>query len=385
MTISRSDDSVLGRWWWSVDRWTLGAIGLLFAFGFVLALAAAPSAAHRLGDNGTRLLAKQMVFLAVGGMAMIGISLLSPREIRRLALIGGAIALVLTAATLVSGVEILGARRWVRIAGMPVQPSEFLKPCFAVVTAWLLAEHHRNRRFPGALIAGAIYLLIVLLLKEQPDVGMTAVLTAVLFIQLFIDGLNLYLVGVAVMAMLGLAAGAYAMFGHVRMRVAEFLHPTGPHTYQMTMALHAFANGGLFGRGPGEGRIKDLLPDAHADFIFAVAGEEYGLIVSAVIVAVFGFIVLRGLLRLLREQDPFIALACAGLLAAFGLQAFVNMGSSLALIPTKGMTLPFISYGGSSVAASALEIGMLLALSRRGAREDWRRREPHRDARGEWT
>lgn len=371
MPVSRADESVLGRWWWSIDRVTLGAIGLLFAFGFVLALAAAPSAAHRLGQRDHLLLAKQIVFLAIGGVAMLAISVLSPREIRRLALIGGAVALALTAATLVSGVEILGARRWVRIAGVPVQPSEFLKPCFAVVTAWLLAEQRRNRRFPGVWIAGALYLVIVLLLKEQPDVGMTAVITAVLFVQLFIDGLNVVLVGLALLAMLGLAVGAYLMFGHVRLRVAEFLHPHGPNTYQVRIALRAFGDGGLFGRGPGEGRIKDLLPDAYADFIFAVAGEEYGLIVCAILVAVFAFIVLRGLLRLLREPDPFIVLSCAGLLAAFGLQAFVNMGSALKLIPTKGMTLPFISYGGSSMVASALEIGMLLALSRRHARGDW--------------
>ncbi|MDE2583646.1 MAG: cell division protein FtsW [Rhodospirillales bacterium] len=368
MPVSRADNSVLGRWWWTVDRPTLSAVGLLIGFGYILVLASSPAVAQRLGDARDALFVKQVVFLALGGLVVIGVSMLSPRDIRRLALLGGAVALLGTAATMVIGVEILGARRWIALPGFAVQPSEFLKPCFAVVAAWLLAEHRRNPRFPGAWIAGGIFLLIVLLLKEQPDVGMTAVITAVFFIQLFVDGLNLFLAGVGVLLMAGGAVGSYLMFAHVRLRVAEFLHPHGPHTYQMTTALEAFGNGGLWGRGPGEGRIKDILPDAHADFIFAVAGEEFGLVICAVIVGVFAFIVLRGLLRLLREPDPFTVLACTGLLAAFGLQAFVNMASSLALIPTKGMTLPFISYGGSSVIAVALEIGMLLALTRRRAR-----------------
>ena len=370
MPVSRADTSVLGRWWWTVDRWTLGAIGVLLGFGYILVLASSPSVAERLGDGRDTLIIKQVLFLAIGGLIVIGVSMLSPRDIRRLALAGGLVALLMTAATLVIGVQILGARRWIALPGFAVQPSEFLKPCFAVVTAWLLAEAKRTARFPGALIAGGIYLLIVLLLKEQPDVGMTAVITAVLFAQFFIDGLNLFFVAVGVVLMGAGAVGAYLMFAHVQARVAEFLHPHGANTYQVTTALEAFGNGGLFGRGPGEGRIKDILPDAHADFVFAVAGEEFGLIVCAIIIAVFAFIVLRGLLRLLSEPDRFTLLACSGLLVGFGLQAFVNMASSLELIPTKGMTLPFISYGGSSVMAVALGVGMLLALTRRRARGD---------------
>ena len=370
MPVSRADTSVLGRWWWSVDRATLGEVGLLIGFGYILVLASSPSVAVRIGDARDTLIVKHVLFLAMGGVVTIAISLLSAREIRRLALLGGGVALLMTAATLVIGVEILGARRWIALPGFAVQPSEFLKPCFAVVTAWLLAERRRNPRFPGAAIAGAIFVLIVLLLKEQPDVGMTAVITAVFFTQLFIDGLNLFLVGFGVVLMGAGAAGAYMMFAHVRARVAEFLHPHGPHTYQVTTALEAFGNGGLWGQGPGEGRIKDILPDAHADFVFAVAGEEFGLIVCTVIIGVFAFIVLRGLWRLLHEPDPFNLLACTGLLVGFGLQAFVNMASSLELIPTKGMTLPFISYGGSSVIAVALGMGMLLALTRRRARRD---------------
>ncbi len=370
MAIARTDTSRLGRWWWTVDHATLSAVGVLFGFGYVLAMAAAPEAAHRLGDPRYHLLAKQVLFLASGLALMMVISMLSPRQVRRLALAGGVMALLLTAATLAVGMEILGARRWIRFPGFAVQPSEFLKPCFAVVTAWLLAERRRNPRFPGAGIALVLYGFIMVLLKEQPDVGMAVVITAVLFVQLFVDGLSIGLVVTALLGMLALAVGAYLTFHHVRMRVAEFLHPHGPDTYQIRIALKAFGHGGLLGRGLGEGRMKDLLPDAHADFIFAVAGEEMGLVFTALIPLVYGFIVLRGIWRMVAETDPFTVLAGTGLIASFGLQAFVNMASAMKMIPTKGMTLPFISYGGSSAIASALEMGMLLALTRRRARGD---------------
>ncbi|HET6185304.1 MAG TPA: putative peptidoglycan glycosyltransferase FtsW [Acetobacteraceae bacterium] len=370
-TLSRTDTSVLGRWWWSVDRWTLGAVGLLIGFGYILILAASPAVAVRIGDPRNALIIKQVAFLALAGAIVCGVSLLSPRNIRRLAVIGCIMALALTAATLVIGVEIKGARRWIALPGLSLQPSEFLKPCFAVLGAWLIAESHHTRGFPGRLVAAGIYLMIVALLKEQPDIGMTAVITAVFFAQLFVDGLNLFFVGIGIAGIGAAAVGAYTLFPHVQARVQEFLHPHDlSKAYQVTTALEAFGNGGLLGRGPGEGRVKDVLPDAHADFVFAVAGEEFGMIVCLVILSLFAFIVVRGLLRLLREQDLFTVLACAGLLTGFGLQAFVNMASTLELIPTKGMTLPFISYGGSSVLAVALAIGMLLALTRRRSREE---------------
>jgi cell division protein FtsW len=296
---------------------------------------------------------KQIVFLALAGVIVVGASLLSPRDVRRLALLGCVVALSLTAMTLVAGIEIKGARRWIALPGMQIQPSEFLKPCFAVAAAWLIAEGKQVRRFPGTTIAILVYLLIAFCLKSQPDIGMLGVVTLVFFTQLFLAGLNLFLVGLGVLGIGGGGFAAYMFFSHVQKRVQEFLHPG------------AVGNGGLWGRGPGEGHVKDVLPDAHADFVFAVAGEEFGMVLCLVIIGVFAFIVLRGLVQLLREADPFIVLACGGLITGFGLQAFVNMASSLQLIPTKGMTLPFISYGGSSVMAVALGIGMLLALTRR--------------------
>ena len=370
MALSRSDNSVLGRWWWTVDRWTLLAVGTLIGFGYIMMLAASPAVAERIHQSRDVFILKQVVFLALAGLTVVGVSLLSPRGVRRLALLGCLAAIGLTAATLIMGVEIKGARRWISIPGMTVQPSEFLKPCFAVVTAWLLSEGQRVRRFPGMLLAGAVFILIAMLLKSQPDMGMLAVVAAVFFTQLFVGGLNLPLVGVGAGGLLAAAGAAYAFFPHVRSRVTRFLDPAAGDSYQVNTALEAFGNGGLLGRGPGEGRVKDVLPDAHADFVFAVVGEEFGMVVCLVLLGLFGFIVLRGLLRLLAEQDLFIVLASCGLVTSFGLQAFVNMGSSLHLIPTKGMTLPFVSYGGSSVLAVALGIGMLLALTRRRARSE---------------
>jgi cell division protein FtsW len=365
MALSRADNSTLGRWWWTVDRWTLAACATLIGFGYVMMLAASPAVAERIGQSRDMFILKQVIFLALAGGVVVAVSLLSPREIRRLAIVGCILALVLTAATMVIGVEIKGARRWIALPGLSLQPSEFLKPCFAVVAAWLISEGRRTPRFPGMALAVGVFVLIVLLLKSQPDIGMLAVVTAVFFAQLYVAGLNLAFVGVGVFGLCGAALGAYTLFPHVQSRVQRFLDPAAGDHYQITTALEAFGNGGLLGRGPGEGHVKDVLPDAHADFVYAVAGEEFGMIVCLVIAMLFAFIVLRGLLRLLKEPDLFVVLASTGLVAGFGLQAFVNMASTLHLIPTKGMTLPFISYGGSSVIAVALGIGMLLALTRR--------------------
>jgi cell division protein FtsW len=372
-TPARADNSILGRWWWTVDRATLSAIFMLIGFGYVLVLAASPAVATRIGASRDMFIFKQVVFLALAGTIVIGTSMLSVRNVRRLALAGCLLALVATAFTLVHGMEIKGARRWIALPFMSVQPSEFLKPCFAVTTAWLLTEGRRapgmaRQIFPGHLAAFAVLALIVLLLKSQPDIGMLSVILCVFLVQLFIDGLPLILVGVGIGSLGGAFAFAFMVFPHVRSRVERFLHPQKGDHYQIDTALAAFSHGGLTGRGPGEGRVKDLLPDAHADFVFAVAGEEFGMILCLVIILTFMFIVVRSLLKQLGNDETFTPLAVTGLCAGFGLQAFVNMASSLHLIPTKGMTLPFISYGGSSAMSVALTVGMLLALTRRRVR-----------------
>jgi cell division protein FtsW len=380
-TPSRADLTLLGRWWWSVDRWTLIAVGSLIGFGYVMMLAASPAVAERIGASRDVFILKQVVFLSLAGMIVVAVSLLSPRGVRRLALAGCALALLLTAATLVIGPHIKGATRWIALPGISVQPSEFLKPCFAVTTAWLLSEGKRGTGFPGMLIAFCLFAVIAVLLKMQPDMGMLAVLSTVLLLQLFLVGLPLWLIG-GLAGLMG-AAGvvAYHTVEHFQRRVDGFFcfksadlatkfdaatDVNATDCYQIGRSLEAFGHGGLLGTGPGEGFVKDKLPDAHADFVFAVMGEEFGFVLCLVLIGVFAFIVIRGLLRLLGEGDLFIILAATGLVGSFGLQAFVNMASTLHLIPTKGMTLPFVSYGGSSVMAVSLGVGMLLALTRRG-------------------
>jgi cell division protein FtsW len=395
MSVGRNDTSVLGRWWWTVDRWTLAALLVLIGFGYVMMLAASPAVAERVMGTESRslLFAKQVVFLAMAGALLVIVSLFTPIAIRRLAILGCLGALALTAATLVVGFETKGARRWLSLPFLgTMQPSEFLKPCFAVVTAWLLAQGKASAalaaaarpggtpwrllpdprglaQFPGRFLwpLAVVPLLgiIAVILKAQPDFGMLMVIVAVCLAQVFVAGLNLVFVAAIGAAGIGLAISAYVVLPHVRSRVDRFLDPAAGDTFQVTKSMEAFGHGGLLGRGPGEGRVKNLLPDAHADFVFAVAGEEFGFVICLLILALFAFVVVRGMLRLLGESDLFVVLAAAGLLAQFGLQAFVNMGSTLHLIPTKGMTLPFVSYGGSSVLAIALGMGMLLALTRR--------------------
>jgi cell division protein FtsW len=367
IAVSRADTSTLGRWWWTIDRWTLAALLILVGCGYVMMLAASPAVAERIGASSRNMFfVKQIVYLAAATTVMLAFSMLTIRQVRLLAWFGFAGALLMVAATLVVGAEIKGARRWLSVPGLgSVQPSEFLKPCFAIVAAWLIAEGKVNRRHALTLLAIILFLPVAALLKGQPDVGMLLVITAVFFTQFFVAGLNLFVVGfVGAMGVAG-AFLAYTLFPHVQSRVQRFLDPTAGDNYQVEVAQEAFGQGGLLGRGPGEGRVKNVLPDAHADFVFAVAGEEFGLVLCLIILGLFAFVVVRGMVRLLGETDMFVVLAAAGLLTQFGLQAFVNMASSLHLIPTKGMTLPFVSYGGSSVLAIAMGMGMLLALTRR--------------------
>lgn len=364
-TFARTDTSLFGRWWWTVDRWTLAALACLIFLGVILVFAASPAVATRIGLDSFYLARHHLMMLPLAIAIVIGVSLMGPRGVRRLATIGFLLALLLTALTLVAGNEIKGATRWISIAGFSLQPSEFLKPCFVVVAAWMFAAQHGDARIPGNLISIVLYALVAGLLLLQPDLGMTFVVTATWFAQFFLAGLHI--IWVVALGLLGLAGiiAAYFTFPHVAERIDGFLDPSTGDSYQIDRSLEAFMNGGLYGRGPGEGTVKQYLPDAHADFIFAVAGEELGLIVCLFIVGLFAFVVLRGLSRLMRENSQFVQLAATGLLVTFGLQALINMASSLHLMPTKGMTLPFISYGGSSLLALSLGMGMLLALTRR--------------------
>jgi len=386
IAFSRADNTMIARWWVTVDRWTLGALCLLVGCGYIMVLAASPAVAERIHASRELFIIKQLLFLGIAVGIIVTVSMLPPRMVRRLALIGCAVALLATAMTIVFGVETKGAARWISIAGNRIQPSEFLKPCFALTTAWLLARQRNDSGFKGALIALGLFLTIVAILKKQPDVGMMAVIGAVFMIQLFISGINLLWIGLG----LGLSGGGgvllYTLLPHVRRRFDQFMYGKGGN-YQIDKVMEAFSNGGLLGRGAGEGSVKDSIPDVHADVVFAVVGEEFGLVVCLLLIGVFAFIVLRGLLRLMREQDPFVVLAGTGLIAGFGLQAMVNFFSTLGMMPTKGMTLPFISYGGSSAVAVGLGMGMLLSLTRARARDDKVREVRTTDgfARGEAT
>lgn len=365
ISFARTDTSVVGRWWWTVDRWTLLAIALLIAVGTLLTLAASPAVAERLQLQSQHFVLRQAVFLPMAVAVIFIVSLMSPRGVRRISVVGFAISLFLVAATLFLGPEIKGATRWLHFAGLSIQPSEFVKPCFAVVAAWMLSEQRRREGMPGGLICCALFVLVVAPLMMQPDFGMTAVVALVWFGQCFIAGLSMIWITALVGLGLAGAIAAYATIPHVASRIDRFLDPASGDSYQIDRAMDAFGQGGLLGRGPGEGMIKRVLPDAHTDFVFSVAGEEFGLIACLIIIALFGFITLRGFARLLREDDLFVLLAAAGLLTQFGLQAVINIGVNVNLLPTKGMTLPFISYGGSSLLALALAMGMVLSLTRR--------------------
>jgi cell division protein FtsW len=363
--LARADTSVVGRWWWTVDWWTIVALVVLMAIGIVLVMAASPPVATRIGLMPFHFAQRQALFLVPALVIIVGVSMLGPTGVRRVAISGFCVAIVLTIATLGFGDSVNGARRWIHVGGILVQPSEILKPTFAVVSAVMLGAYHRTGDIRMGLASLGLLALVLALLAAQPDYGMAAVVVAVWFTQFFIAGMPLRWVALMGGAGTGLLGMAYVFAPHVASRIDRFLSPASGDNYQIDTALKAFAAGGTLGRGPGEGVVKNVLPDAHTDFIFAVAGEEFGMVAGLLIISIFAFVVLRGFTRLLHEGNYFIVLAASGLLAQFGLQAFVNMGVNLRLLPAKGMTLPFISYGGSSILALALGMGMLLALTRR--------------------
>ncbi len=365
--LGRTNQSVLGAWWWTVDRWTLAAVLFLSMLGLVLSLAASPAVASKIGLPSFHFVYRQAIFLVPALFVLLGVSMLSVRQVRRLAILGFAGVYVLMLATLAVGPEIKGATRWLSMAGFSLQPSEFIKPLLVILLAWMFSEAAKKTGVPGRSIALGLYAMVAVVLVQQPDFGQLTLITIVFAAIFFLAGLSWF--WIAGMAGLAIAGGysAYRMVPHVTSRVDRFLDPASGDTYQIERALEAFRAGGLFGRGPGEGVVKRVLPDAHTDFIFAVAAEEYGVIVGLLILGLFGFIVIRTLLRVQEEHDLFVQLAASGLIVLIGIQALINIAVNVNLLPAKGMTLPFISYGGSSLIAVALALGMLLALTRRRA------------------
>ncbi len=363
--VSRADRSAFAEWWWTVDKALLTALIILLVGGVVLSLGASPPVAERLGYDTFHFVKKHLVFFVPTVLLLIATSFLTTRLVRRLSLITFVGMVGLMFLTLIIGVEVNGARRWIDVAGFSLQPSEFMKPAFAIICAWLFTEKSRNGEVPGTLFAFLLLGIVIVLLVAQPDFGQTILTVTVWCAVFFLAGMAwTWIVAIGGFAAAGVVA-AYTMIPHVAGRIDRFLDPSAGDNYQIERAIQAFVHGGWLGVGPGEGTVKRVLPDGHADFIFAVAAEEFGILLCIALVAVFGFIVFRGLSRALKCEDPFSRVAAAGLIVMFGVQSVINMAVNLQLMPSKGMTLPFVSYGGSSVIAIALGMGMLLALTRR--------------------
>ncbi len=379
--ISRAQRTFFSEWRWTVDRLMIGAVLALMPIGIVLLLAASPPVAIRLGLDPFYFVHRQALFLLPALMVLFATSSLSPRQVRRVALAVFLISLALVATTLFIGPEIKGARRWLNFFGMSLQPSEFLKPAFVVLVAWAFSESGRRPEMPATLLAFALLALSVTLLVQQPDFGQTVLLTLAWGALFFLSGLRwIWTVGLSSAAVVGLLA-AYKLIPHVAIRFQRFANRGSGDTFQIDTSLESFMRGGWFGRGPGEGTVKRILPDSHTDFIFAVAAEEFGLVLCLILLGLFAFIVLRALTHALRENDAFTRLAVAGLALLFGFQSAIAMAVSLSLIPAKGMTLPFVSYGGSSLISLAFGMGMLIALTRKRSRAESLAELEHAEAR----
>lgn len=372
MAFERTDNSLLTQWWWNIDRWIFLSICILMGIGIILTMAASPPVAERIGLDSFYFVKRHLGYVAAFFILMVVTSLLSEKSIRRMALIVYCIALVFLILTPFIGVEIKGAKRWIHFLGFSLQPSEFIKPALIILTAWMLAEKKNNPDLPGNIFAIIFYALVISLLLMQPDMGMALLVTCIFLGQFFLAGLPIILIVIsAALGVVGMVS-SYFLLPHVQERVDRFLNPNPENRfserYQITQSLDAFSSGGFWGQGPGEGVVKKHLPDAHADFIFPVAAEEYGIVLCLIIIGVFGFFIIRSLLKIIQESNIFVILAVAGLVFEVGLQAAINMASTLDLIPTKGMTLPFISFGGSSMISLALTCGFILALTKHQVR-----------------
>ncbi len=363
---SRSDRSPLAEWWRTVDKGLIAAALILLGAGMVLSMAAGPAAAAKIGyDDPYHFVWRQAVFVILSGGLLIGSSVLNAAWVRRVCALLFVLCFFMMAALLLFGHEAKGATRWLRFWGTTFQPSEIIKPAIIVLSAWLLAQREKFPDGPWAPIAFAFYAVTVGLLLLQPDVGQSALLTAGFVIVFFISGLPWLWATGFVVGGAGLGWGLYTLLPHVRQRVDSFLYPTQNDTYQIDRAREAIERGGFFGVGPGEGSVKRVLPDAHTDFVYSVAGEEFGLILLATLTLLFAVISIKGVMEASKQKDVYQRAAGVGLYAIFGLQAAVNMAVNLSLIPPKGMTLPLISSGGSSLLGSALTLGLALALTRK--------------------
>ncbi|MDO9414564.1 putative lipid II flippase FtsW [Pararhizobium sp.] len=361
--VSRAERGPIAEWFWTIDRFFLATFILLMGIGFMLSFAASPAVAERLNIDTFHFVKRHALFLLPAIAIMIGISFMTPRQVRRMAMILLLVSLAMMVLALFFGAEVKGSRRWLSIAGLSVQPSEFMKPAFVVVCAWLFSEHARQPEIPGNLFAILLFGIVGTLLIAQPDLGQTILTTTVWGGMFFMAGMPwLWILVLGALAVTGFVA-AYTVLPHVAARIDRFLTGEGD-TFQVDTAREAIIRGDWFGQGPGEGTVKRIIPDSHTDFVFSVAAEEFGIIFCMVIVLLFAFIVMRGLSHAFRERNDFNRFAVAGLVLQVGIQSMINVGVNLELLPAKGMTLPLISYGGSSMIAICITAGFILALTR---------------------
>ena len=369
--LGRSDRSAAGRWFWEIDRVLLFFVAVLIAIGLIAVAAASPAAGQRLSGGGVSYTPlyyfyRQLAWIIVALPVMIGVSMLPRAKARRWCLIGTLIFTVLLFLVPIFGVERNGAVRWLSVGFTQFQPSEFLKPLYIVSIAWMLSLKEQDESLPVVPLSGICTGLIALLLMKQPNFGETIIFTAAWVMLLTLSGASLRMLGLLALAGLVGIVMAYFFYPVATARIDAFLFAGAGHdTYQTESALRTLTAGGLFGAGPGAGSHKFHLPEPHTDYIFSVIGEEFGIIACLAIAAIYMVIVARVLIRLLHEDDKFVVLAAAGLVCQFGLQALINMAVNVQIAPSKGMTLPFISYGGSSMIALAVGMGLLLAFTRR--------------------
>ena len=368
---AKSGEPIISRWWRTVDRVSLAAVFILFSVGILLGLASSPPLAERNGLGAFHYVNRQMVFGSMSLAGMIFLSMQSPKTVRRLAVLGFLAAFASIVLLPVLGTDYgKGAVRWYSLGFISLQPSEFVKPTFVLFSAWLMSASVDLDGPPGRLMSFFVAIMLTVLLALQPDFGQAALVLASWIIMYFIAGAPMLLLILLAVAVAGAAAFSYNASEHFARRIDGFLNPEIDPTSQMGFASNAIQEGGIFGVGVGEGSVKWSLPDAHTDFIIAVAAEEYGLVFCLFIIGLFMLITIRSLFRLMRERDPFVRIAGVGLVSVLAMQAIINLGVAVRLLPAKGMTLPFVSYGGSSLLAAGMMLGMLLALTSRRPQDE---------------
>ena len=351
------------NWWKNVDQATVLSVLILNFISIILVATASPAVASKIGLDSNHFISRQVGYISVAIIIILSFSLFSKNLIKRISILGFLLNIFFLVLVKIYGFEVKGAKRWLNLYGFTMQPSEFIKPFFIIVTAWILSIKYIEKTFPSFTLSLICYLIISILIIIQPDLGMLITITAVWGVQLFTAGMPfIWIIMSSLLGILGLIS-AYIFLPHVAKRINSFLDPENNENYQVSKSILAFENGGFYGKGPGEGTVKNVLPDSHTDFIFAVAGEEFGAIACIIICFLFAFIVIRGIYKIIDEKDRFILLAVVGILSQIAIQSSINIGVTLNLLPTKGMTLPLISYGGSSTLAIAISMGILISFT----------------------